>query len=90
MALEDAAILAHSLRVHGVQPTALQEYAQRRWQRCARVQQRSMRNGEIFHAQGVMRLGRNWSMRLLGEQIMDVPWLYGYTLAKTLAYLPSA
>ncbi len=90
MALEDAAILAHSLRVHGVQPTALQEYAQRRWQRCARVQQRSMRNGEIFHAQGVMRLGRNWSMRLLGEQIMDVPWLYGYTLAKTLAGLPPA
>jgi salicylate hydroxylase len=48
-----------------------------RWQRNARVQQRAVRNGRIFHAQGLLRWGRDTSMRLLGEGLLDVPWLYG-------------
>jgi salicylate hydroxylase len=42
----------------------------------ARVQARSMRNGEIFHARGLVRVGRDASIRLLGERVLDVPWLY--------------
>ena len=57
-------------------PTRLQRYALARWQRVARVQARSMRNGQIFHAQGLLRVGRDASMRLLGERLLDVPWLY--------------
>jgi salicylate hydroxylase len=41
------------------------------------VQARAIRNGHIFHAQGALALGRNLSMQLLGERVMDVPWLYG-------------
>jgi salicylate hydroxylase len=58
-------------------PTRLQRYAQGRWQRVARVQARSIRNGQVFHATGLMRLGRDASIRLLGRRVLDVPWLYG-------------
>jgi salicylate hydroxylase len=51
-------------------------YAKNRWARNAKVQQKSIRNGEIFHAEGVLRWGRDLAMRTLGESIMDVPWLY--------------
>lgn len=57
--------------------SALQRYAQARWQRNARVQARALRNGEIFHADGALRMARDASMKLLGERLLDMPWLYG-------------
>jgi salicylate hydroxylase len=51
-------------------------YAQKRWARNAKVQQRSIRNGEIFHSEGMIRWGRDLAMKALGETVMDVPWLY--------------
>ena len=54
----------------------LHAYAVQRWQRNAQVQARSIRNGKIFHAQGPVRWGRDLAMRVLGERLMDVPWLY--------------
>ena len=51
-------------------------YAQKRWARNAKVQQRSIRNGEIFHSEGMLRWGRDLAMKALGETVMDVPWLY--------------
>jgi salicylate hydroxylase len=79
MAIEDAQVLAQCLVQTG-QPVAeqLQAYAAQRWARNARVQARAIRNGQIFHAQGAVAMGRDWSMRLLGERLMDVPWLYGW------------
>ena len=78
MAIEDAQILAQSLCAGGASvPEQLKSYAQARWARNARVQARAIRNGRIFHAQGAVALGRNLSMRLMGERVMDVPWLYG-------------
>jgi salicylate hydroxylase len=56
---------------------ALQSYADQRWARNAHVQARAIRNGRIFHATGPVAWGRNLSMRLMGERVMDVPWLYG-------------
>ena len=77
MAIEDAAELAHALAMDVVDvPTRLKRYALARWQRVARVQARSIRNGRIFHARGLMRLGRDASIRLLGQRLLDVPWLY--------------
>jgi salicylate hydroxylase len=80
MAIEDAAELARSLS--GVKDpardlaAALRSYALARWKRCAKVQSRSQRNGRIFHATGAVRWGRDLAMRLLGERLMDQPWLY--------------
>lgn len=78
MAIEDAACLQQALTPRG-QPIdeQLAWYAQQRWARNARVQARSIRNGQIFHATGVMRWGRDLAMKLLGERLLDVPWLYG-------------
>lgn len=81
MAIEDAAELGRQVAlVDGVLdvPTLLRRYALNRWPRNARVQARSIRNGGIFHLDGPMAWARDASMRLLGERLLDVPWLYGY------------
>lgn len=79
MAIEDAAELGRQLAQADALldlPTLLQRYALNRWQRNARVQARSIRNGEIFHLQGPLAWGRDAALRLLGERLLDVPWLY--------------
>ena len=82
MAIEDAATLAHCLapEAGGADdlPMQLQRYAGLRWRRNARVQQRAIRNGQIFHATGVTAWGRDMSMKLLGQRLLDIPWLYGH------------
>lgn len=81
MAIEDAAGLGHAL-ARALDPAfdvplMLQRYALSRWQRNARVQARALRNGQIFHADGLLRWGRDVALRLLGEKLLDLPWLYG-------------
>jgi salicylate hydroxylase len=78
MAIEDAAGLGTVLasRGPGDVPQALQRYADARWQRCAQVQSHARRNAKIFHASGPMRWGRDLSLRVLGERLLDQPWLY--------------
>ena len=82
MALEDAAELGRCLApVQDLQlalPAALGRYAVQRWQRVAQVQARSRRNGQVFHATGLQRLGRDLGLGLLGRRLMDLPWLYGH------------
>ncbi len=77
MAIEDAAALAACwAQVDLPINERWHIYAQMRWARNAKVQARSIRNGKIFHMQGPMRWGRDMAMRLMGESLMDVPWLY--------------
>jgi salicylate hydroxylase len=78
MAMEDAAELGAVLSgsIPANVPVALQQYAAKRWQRNARVQARALRNGQIFHATGPLRLGRDMAMSLMGEKLLDMPWLY--------------
>lgn len=80
MAIEDAAelglVLNHATPQNA--PTALQHYAANRWQRNAKVQARALRNGEIFHVTGPVRWSRDVAMKLMGEKLLDMPWLYGY------------
>ena len=81
MAIEDAAVLAEELSdASGSAGDSIEQrlsrYAARRWRRNARVQARAIRNGEIFHATGLMRLGRNAAMAILGQRLLDMPWLY--------------
>jgi salicylate hydroxylase len=80
MAMEDASELALQLGQSTAEDVSqrLQQFAQARWQRNARVQARAVRNGQIFHATGPMRVGRDMGLRLMGSKLMDVPWLYGY------------
>jgi salicylate hydroxylase len=78
MAIEDAQVLGQCLSAGSVPVIQqLQAYAEQRWARNAQVQARAIRNGVIFHAAGPVAWGRNLSMRLMGERLMDVPWLYG-------------
>ena len=81
MAIEDAAelgrVLGQALDPVFDVPLVLQRYALNRWQRNARVQARALRNGQIFHAGGLLRWGRDASLKLLGERLLDMPWLYG-------------
>ena len=82
MAIEDAAELGRALAMTDIDvPLRLRRYALNRWQRNARVQARSARNGRIFHATGLVRWGRNTSLALLGERLLDLPWLYGVPAA---------
>lgn len=83
MAIEDAAALAWAISPAGkpgdgleAVSDQLQRYAQARWARNARVQARAIKNGQIFHATGLVRWGRDLAMKLLGEQLLDMPWLY--------------
>lgn len=77
MAIEDATALERALSMHDLEvPLRLRRYALDRWQRNARVQARSIRNGRIFHATGPLRWGRDAAMAALGERLLDVPWLY--------------
>ena len=83
MAIEDAAELGLVLNhaTSQIAPTSLQHYAANRWQRNAKVQARALRNGEIFHVTGPVRWSRNVAMKLMGEKLLDIPWLYGYQQA---------
>ncbi|MCX7252384.1 MAG: FAD-dependent oxidoreductase [Burkholderiales bacterium] len=86
MALEDAWTLGRLLAQPGWRHGAagpgidwsglLQTLARRRWRRNAWIQQRSRRNGQIFHAAGPLRWGRDLGMALLGERLVDLPELY--------------
>jgi salicylate hydroxylase len=82
MAIEDAAALAWALgdaaQLDSAQVSSrLQAYANARWQRNAQVQARAIRNGKIFHLTGPVCWGRDLSLRLLGQRLLDMPWLYG-------------
>lgn len=78
MAIEDAHALARYLsdRAHATAQQALAAFARERWPRNARVQARSIRNGEIYHAKGVVQKARDLALRLAASKLMDVPWLY--------------
>jgi salicylate hydroxylase len=84
MAIEDAAVLANVLSEPGADVAAqLAAYANLRWRRNARVQARALRNGQIFHATGALRWGRDLSLRMLGAPLLDMPWLYGFDAIQT-------
>lgn len=78
MAMEDAEALARRLtdKGHTTVQQAISAFADERWPRNARVQARSIRNGEIYHAQGVVQKARDLALRLAAPRLMDVPWLY--------------
>ena len=84
MAIEDAACLAlHWQNASLTAEQRLLNYAQARWPRVSRVQQRARRNGHLFHADGLLRLARDTAMKLGGARLMDMPWLYGTSTSRS-------
>ena len=78
MAIEDANALATVLPSDpSLVSQSLFRYANNRWARVARVQQKAKQNGDVFHATGLKRMGRDLAMRMLGSRLIDQPWLYG-------------
>lgn len=79
MAIEDAAALQAAWLAHASSGVAAAWHAMAhsRWQRVARVQQQSRRNGRIFHSTGLVRWGRNLALQAWGSHLMDPAWLYG-------------
>lgn len=76
MAIEDAQVLADALADSADPKDALQRYARQRWARVARVQARSAHNGRVFHWRGPLAWARDGVMRVGGEAVLDLPWLY--------------
>lgn len=80
MAIEDAAALgralAHADPSGDDVASRLQGYAQARWRRNARVQARALRNGTVFHADGLLRRSRDAALKMFGGLLLDMPWLY--------------
>ena len=77
MALEDAWVLAQ-----GWQPAdpaaALRHYAALREGRCARVVRAAARNAQVFHARGLLALGRDAYLRTQNGRRVGMDWLYGW------------
>lgn len=88
MAIEDAYTLSLQLAKINKQsqdtasdvPQALQQYANLRWQRVAKVQSFARRNSAIFHWQGLMAQCRNMGLAIVGQPLTEMAWLYGYEI----------
>lgn len=84
MALEDAWTLGKLLeQAQAIRPETtvnwtdlFSRYAEVRWRRNARVQSEAISHGRAYHVKGWLRHARNATMALLGERLMDKPWLY--------------
>ncbi len=88
MAIEDAYTLSLQLAKvkHNSQsstfdiPLALQQYANLRWRRVAKVQSLARRNSAIFHWHGLMAQCRNMGLAIVGPQLTEMAWLYGHEI----------
>jgi len=79
MSIEDAERLTKAWSNQDQSPVQrLQTYGQNRWLRNARVQRRARSNATVFHATGMMAGLRDLGLAVLGERLLDMPWLYGY------------
>jgi salicylate hydroxylase len=87
MAIEDAAVLAHTLSegpldtATGV-AAALKRYAKLRRARVARVQRAAQSQGRIYHLTGAMALARDLAIKAIGPQrvLARQSWIYDWRL----------
>ena len=78
MAIEDAQALGQAVAREVNIDKALQAYAKARWKRNARVQIQSQMQGYAFHARGLVRMARDAVLKVAGERLTAMPWLYSY------------
>jgi salicylate hydroxylase len=70
MAIEDAAVLANAIAANSDPATAFAAYVAERQPRVAEIAAASQRAGDRFHLSGLMAVGRNAVLRLVGERIV--------------------
>ena len=80
MALEDAWALAKCLSATQDALGALQNYANLRADRAAKVVRTAQRNGQIFHLAGAIAVARDAVLSLKGTSVVGMPWLYGHSV----------
>lgn len=81
MAIEDAAVLAHSLAsTPGDIPCAMRSYERQRRARTARTQRAARHNATSYHLGGAPALVRNLALAAMGGErlIRRYDWLYGW------------
>jgi salicylate hydroxylase len=77
MAIEDAQSLSECMSEQGRSIAfRLDHFARLRWLRNSRVQARARLQAKIYHAPGVLGWARNFSLKTLGERIMQMPWIH--------------
>ena len=83
MALEDAVFLGAKVRATPDDlPLAFRNFGAERWQRAARVQDRSTRNGAMFHWDGPRAFARDAILKVTPERrlLSRMDWLYGHSV----------
>jgi salicylate hydroxylase len=78
MAIEDAQALGFAIASQPNVGKALQAYAKARWRRNARTQIQSQLQGYVYHASGLVRNLRGAVLRVAGERLTGMRWLYDY------------
>ncbi len=80
MALEDAAVLGHAVREHGLTGAARAPYAAAREPRTRRLATQTDRQGMIYHMPVPLSFARDFAMRRAGEAGVTrrVDWIYGW------------
>jgi salicylate hydroxylase len=78
-AIEDAGALEECLEASSDLTQALSAYSSRRAPRAARVQAEARAQARLYHLSGPLALGRDFGMRMLGEErlLRRYDWLYG-------------
>jgi salicylate hydroxylase len=81
MALEDAAVLSRETARTPDLAAAFSAYERQRRERTTKVQERSRRQSQIYHAGGVMAAARNLTLRLAGPSfaLRQLDWIYRWT-----------
>ncbi|MFO1090494.1 MAG: FAD-dependent monooxygenase [Hyphomicrobiales bacterium] len=80
MALEDAVVLGHACGASGDLAEAFKAYEAARFARTARMAKASVRQGELYHLEGVSRFFRDVALRVIPSEatIGRLSWLYSW------------
>lgn len=80
MALEDAAYLYTSFKQFGINQQAIDHFIKYRLPRIKKIQQRSIFNQKIYHATGLLKIGRDLAFKLRKQEsfMKDLEWIYNY------------
>lgn len=81
MALEDSSQIFHFLKHKNTNVKIewnliFNSIAKKRLSRIIKVQKKSILNGHVFQLNGILRLLRNFFLRIFGRLILDQKWLY--------------
>ena len=84
MALEDACVLANTIKNTIELELALQKFADLRFKRTGAIQKRSRQLGRIYHAKGALRVARNTALKIMPPRsfMRRHSWIYNWNTTK--------